>query len=144
MDELYQTQILSLARGVRQSTKIAHPTHHARHKNPVCGDEVHISLLIRDQIVDDIHIMVKGCALCEAGAGLLYQQARSQKLADITLLSHNFSAFLQSSSSNAPRDMAETMTGFDAFTPVREVKNRHKCVTLAFGAFAKAVKATAD
>ena len=136
MDELYQSQILALARGVRTSSTIAHPTHHATVRNTSCGDEVHLDLLIKNNQICDIHIAVSGCALCEAGAGLLYQQARLSEVADISRLSDDFTAFLGAQADNGGDD---ALRPFTPFTPLREVRNRHKCATLAFTAFDKAI-----
>ena len=136
MDELYQSQILALARGVRTSSTIAHPTHHATVRNTSCGDEIHLDLLIKNNQICDIHIAVSGCALCEAGAGLLYQQARSSEVADISRLSDDFTAFLGAQADNGGDD---ALRPFTPFTPLREVRNRHKCATLAFTAFDKAI-----
>ncbi len=41
-------------------------------KNPVCGDEVTIDLIInKDNIISHYGHKVRGCALCEASSGLL-------------------------------------------------------------------------
>ena len=133
MDELYQSQILALARAVRTSVTIAHPTHHATVKNTSCGDEIHLALHITNNQISDIHIAVSGCALCEAGAGLLYQQARSCEVADISRLSDDFAAFLEAPADNGGDEALRP------FTPLQEVRNRHKCATLAFTAFHKAI-----
>ena len=131
MDELYQSQILHLARVVRASTEIAHPTHHAHVKNTVCGDEINLHLHLKDDKVTAIHIAVDGCAVCEAGAGLLYDNATGVALSDMAKLAESLDAFLSSQDDHTPSHQV-----LAPFTPVREVKNRHKCVTLAFSALA--------
>lgn len=118
------------------SSTIAHPTHHATVRNTSCGDEIHLDLLIKENQISDIHIVVSGCALCEAGAGLLYEQARSSEVADISRLSDDFTAFLGAQAANSGDD---ALRPFAPFTPLREVRNRHKCATLAFTAFHKAI-----
>ena len=131
MDELYQSQILALARVARTSEEIAHPTHHAVSKNPTCGDEISLHLCLDADHIKTIHVAVSGCALCEAGAGLLLQQAQATNVSDIKLLGSALEAFL-ASKGDSKQDNALL-----AFTPVKAVKNRHKCVTLAFKAFEK-------
>lgn len=131
MDELYQSQILALARVARASEEIAHPTHHAVVKNTTCGDEISLYLCLDADHISAIQVSVSGCALCEAGAGLLTQQARAASLADITTLATALEAFL---ANQAKTPITDALL---PFTPVRAVKNRHKCVTLAFKAFEK-------
>ena len=116
---------------VRASTEIAHPTHHGHVKNTVCGDEIHLHLHLKDDTITAIHIAVAGCALCEAGAGLLYGNATGADLSDMAQLAERLDAFLSSQDSNARAHEA-----LAPFTPVRDVKNRHKCVSLAFSALA--------
>jgi len=126
MNELYQTQILALARAARQSFSVSAPTHTAKLKNPVCGDEVTLALQIKDDVIKEIGIDVQGCALCEAGAGLFAKLALSEHTERLTSLHEELSQFLTGDDEEASL--------FEAFTPIKDVKNRHKCVMLAFTA----------
>ena len=128
MDALYQAQILAFARAARQDRVIAQPSYQVTSRNPLCGDEVVVSVLVDDDIVRQAHVAVKGCALCEAGAGLLVKQAAGQSLSELYRMGQDLSAFLKDDDQQSPL--------FDAFTPVKGVKNRHKCVTLAFQSIA--------
>lgn len=128
MDELYQAQILALARVARSHVPLAHPSHHATVKNPLCGDEISLTLTLSAEIICDLHIAVKGCALCEAGAGFLLEQAKGAKLSDVTALHSALDGFLKASDTDGSKSI------FSPFTPLRAVKNRHKCVMLAFQA----------
>ena len=126
MNELYQTQILALARSARQSFSVSAPTHTAKLKNPVCGDEVTLALQIKDDVIKEIGIDVQGCALCEAGAGLFAKLALSEHTERLSSLHQELSQFLTGDD--------EAASLFEAFTPIKDVKNRHKCVMLAFTA----------
>ena len=125
MNELYQTQILALARSARQGFSVSNPTHSAKLKNPVCGDEVTLEIRIKDDVIKEIGMKVQGCALCEAGAGLFAKLALSEHTECLSALHHELSQFLTGTNEAA---------AFEAFTPIRDVKNRHKCVMLAFTA----------
>ena len=126
MNELYQTQILALARSARHGFSVSVPTHSAKLKNLVCGDEVTLELQIKDDVIKEIGINVQGCALCEAGAGLFAQLALSENTERLSALHQELSQFLTGDD--------ETAAIFEAFTPIKDVKNRHKCVMLAFTA----------
>lgn len=130
MDALYQEQILSLARLARQSPDIAAPTHHASMKNPTCGDEATVKAIIKGDVIEAVSVHVQGCALCEAGAGLLLQQADGKSLSEMHIISESLTQFLKA---EGKKDRPE----FLAFTPVQQVKNRHKCVSLSFQALQK-------
>ena len=127
MDELYQAQILNLARAARASRDIARPTHHAHAKNTTCGDDVSVFFTLKDNVIDDVHIAALGCALCEAGAGLLLDHAKGKTLSELHEFGAQLTAFLN-------HDAVDDNGTLSVFTPVKAVKNRHKCVTLAFQA----------
>ena len=126
MNELYQSQILALARHARQGFSVSTPTHTAKLKNPVCGDEVYLELQIKDDVIKEISVDVQGCALCEAGAGLFAKLALLEHTERLSTLHQELSQFLTGDDEKA--------VTFEAFTPIKDVKNRHKCVMLAFTA----------
>ena len=129
MDELYQKQILELARQARNKADIAHPTHHAKVNNPTCGDSVSIAAVLSGDDISQLQIDVEGCALCEAGAGLLVQLASHSSASEVSAWHKKLDDFLQN---DATEDVPAELV---PFTPIRLVKNRHKCVKLSFVAF---------
>ena len=126
MNELYQTQILALARTARQSFSVSTPTHTSRFKNPLCGDEVTLQLRFEDGVAKEIGAQVQGCALCEAGTGLFMCLANEKNQQEMNELHEKLASFLSGDDNDAQL--------FASFTPIRDVKNRHKCVMLAFTA----------
>ena len=71
MDALYQKQILELAKQSRTHELDINAPLQASCDNPTCGDRVDISFELKDDAINNIGIKVRGCALCEAGAGLV-------------------------------------------------------------------------
>ena len=139
MDALYQQQILALARNIRYSALVAQPTHAAMVSNPTCGDRVNMTLQAHQDKKDKLVITaagaeVRGCALCEAGAGLFLNIANELTSAEAVTLRNAFTAWL------AGDDNAAIHTRMEMFQPVRSIKGRHKCVTLAFDAAVKALQ----
>lgn len=139
MDALYQKQILSLAHNARASTLDFIPSQTASCNNPVCGDKVSVSIAIQADRISDISVDVKGCALCEAGAGLLLETARDEKIDNIKTLDAELKAFLSAEGDNENQSGNERAEKLQIFTPVKAIRNRHKCVVLAFDAFNEAV-----
>ena len=86
MQELYQERILELARTSKHSKPIDNPTHRAEKNNPICGDKVIINATIKDNMVYDAHLTVRGCALCEAGAGIWKETAVGKEVNELNLL----------------------------------------------------------
>ena len=135
MDALYQKQILDYAQKSRASTPLDRPTHTATLDNPTCGDRVDISLEVVSQRMQNIGVAVRGCALCEAGAGLAIDVFTGQNDQTIRQLTDEFSDWLTGHGTDAPTPQMQH------FTPVQSIRNRHKCVLLACHATLKALSA---
>jgi nitrogen fixation NifU-like protein len=89
--------------------------------------------LDENNIVTAASTDVRGCALCEAGAGLFVNMAPGLESASLSGLHANFSGWLAGNDEN---DVSPPMQDFH---PVRNIRNRHKCVLLAFEAAKRAV-----
>ena len=135
MDSLYQKQILDYAKKSRSSATVEQPTHTATLDNTICGDRVAISLKVNSHQVQQIGVAVRGCALCEAGAGLAITCFTGQTEQVIRQLTTDFSVWLTEPNKQAPTPEMEH------FTPVQAIRNRHKCVLLASDAVVKALSA---
>ena len=135
MDALYQKQILDYAKKSRASPPLDTPTHIATVHNTICGDSVEISLVVKSQNVKEIGVTVRGCALCEAGAGLVVECFTGQTEKTVCQLAGDFSKWLTHDEVKAP------IPQMQHFTPVKSIRNRHKCVLLASLATLKALSA---
>lgn len=135
MDALYQKQILDYAQKSRASKAVDQPTHTATLDNSICGDRVTVSLDVSEHNVNQIGVAVRGCALCEAGAGLAIACFTGQTDQTISQLTDDFSNWLAGQNEEAPTQEMQH------FTPVQTIRNRHKCVLLACHAVVTALSA---
>ena len=133
MDALYQQQILDYAQKSRASTPLDQPTHTATVDNTICGDRVEISLVVKSLHVKKMGVAVRGCALCEAGAGLVIECFTGQTEKTIRQLTDDFSNWLRDKGADAPIQQMQY------FAPLKSIRNRHKCVLLASHATIKAL-----
>lgn len=128
MNQIYQDRILALAKAVRGASQIDGATHHASVSNPTCGDRVDISLTVADGVIEAASTHVRGCALCEAGAGLVLKLIPSLTAQEVATHRDMLKAWLDGA------DGQELPAGMEDFHPVRAIRNRHKCVSLAYDA----------
>ena len=133
MDALYQQQILQLAKQSRSSNLDSNAPLQASYDNPTCGDRVHVSFSLKDGLVHNLGLEVRGCALCEAGAGLMLKHFEGAKVQDVEQFTADFSDWIEKRKDKAPNENAKK------FMPVRDIHNRHKCVLIAFRAVIKAL-----
>ena len=133
MDALYQKQILELAKQSRTRELDINAPLQASCDNTTCGDRVDISFALKDGAINNIGIKVRGCALCEAGAGLVLAQFEGMKQDTARQVTAQFTRWIGKEQDQVPNDdMAK-------FLPVRDIRNRHKCVLLAFQTAMKAL-----
>ena len=70
---IYQEKILGLAAKNKKIIALKDFNRSFEMRNPMCGDEVKVRIkLVEDKIID-ISAVVRGCALCEASAGLVVE-----------------------------------------------------------------------
>ena len=131
--ELYQKQIIELARESRKRKRFDAPDTTIRFDNPLCGDRIDLDFLIEDGRISDIGFKVRGCALCEASSELLAQNANGYQLQELNTVGSKLSDYLVGKIENPDWE------GFEVFEPVKSVPPRHECVLLPFNAIKKAI-----
>ena len=76
-------RILEIAAHTENNKVVENYTHKTKHKNPLCGDEMEISLVVRDDVVKDMGYQCKSCVYCQASVSLLSRKIKEKKVDDI-------------------------------------------------------------
>ena len=64
-------EIINIASNTDNNKNITDHTHFSKLKNPLCGDELHIELIIKNNKIVDFGYHGKSCIFCQASASLL-------------------------------------------------------------------------
>ncbi len=64
-------EVLSIAANTDNNRNIENRTHVSKLKNSVCGDEMQIELILKNEKILDFGYQGKSCVYCQASAGLL-------------------------------------------------------------------------
>ena len=64
-------EILKIASNTKNFKDIKNYTHYSKSKNPLCGDEIHIKLVINNQKITNFGYQGKSCIYCQATASVL-------------------------------------------------------------------------
>ena len=64
-------EILNIASDTDNNKNIKNHTHYSKLKNSLCGDEIEIKLVIKDDKIIDFGYQGKSCIYCQASASLL-------------------------------------------------------------------------
>ena len=133
---IYQEKILILASENKKSIAIEDFNYSFDMKNPMCGDEVKVRINIINNKIVNISALVRGCALCEASAGLVVQTFNQNNLPKNNFI-ENFKKWLNDTDIDLPDDLPKEI---EIFKPIREISNRHKCITMPFEATIKSIE----
>ena len=76
-------RILEIAAHTENNKIVENYTHKTKHKNPLCGDEMEISLVVKDDVVKDMGYQCKSCIYCQASVSLLSRKIKEKKVDDI-------------------------------------------------------------
>lgn len=129
--DLYQEVILDHNKRPRNFGELAEPDHRAKGHNPLCGDELELTVRVADGKIDEIRFTGSGCAISKASASLMTESVAGRPLAEVDELFHKFHELLTGDPSvkeNASRELGKLAV----FEGVREFPVRVKCATLAW------------
>tara|TARA_B100000941_G_scaffold280291_1_gene246586 strand:- start:142 stop:555 length:414 start_codon:yes stop_codon:yes gene_type:complete len=69
-------QIIKIASENKNQKILKKFTHEIKHKNSICGDQISIKLLIKNNIIKEIGYDCKSCVFCQASINLLCKKIR--------------------------------------------------------------------
>ena len=75
-------EILKIASDNDNNKSIQNCTHHSKLKNPLCGDEIQINLIIKENKITDFGYQGKSCIYCQASVSLLSKISINKKKID--------------------------------------------------------------
>ncbi len=76
-------RILEIASNTENNKVLDKHTHKSKNKNPICGDEMEISLIVKDNKIIDMGYQCKSCVYCQASVSLLSQNIKDKNLEEI-------------------------------------------------------------
>ena len=76
-------RILEIASHTENNKILKNYTHKSKHKNPLCGDEMEISLVVDNDVVKDMGYQCKSCVYCQASVSLLSRKIKNKKINEI-------------------------------------------------------------
>lgn len=135
VDDLYQELVMEHKRAPRNFGTLAAPTHHARGRNPQCGDDIGVELQVAAGRIRDIRFSGQGCAICMASASLMTEALKGASVDTARRLQHDFRAVLTGAQ---PPDAA-ALGKLVALAGVARYPGRIKCALLGWHALAHAL-----
>ncbi len=127
-------EILKIASNTKNFKDIKKYTHYSKSKNPLCGDEIHIKLVINDQKIIDFGYQGKSCIYCQATASILSNKLVNYKTFKINELCDYAKTYFMENQRNLSKE-------WRFLNKLLSQKNasRQKCILLPFNALKKIV-----
>jgi nitrogen fixation NifU-like protein len=129
--DLYQEVILDHNKRPRNFGALERASHQADGHNPLCGDQLSISLAVEDGAVQDVRFEGSGCAISTASASLMTEAVKGKSLEEAQRLFDGFHDLLTGDPSQAAKASAD-LGKLAVFEGVREFPVRVKCATLSW------------
>ncbi len=126
--ELYQEVILDHNKSPHNFGRLDHPTHEADGFNPLCGDHLHLTLDVRNGVIQDVRFEGEGCAISKASASIMTDELKGKSVDEAEKL---FAAFQTSVTADVDADEDPLLGKLNVIGGVREFPVRIKCATLA-------------
>lgn len=89
-DEIYKEMILDHFKHPRNFGKLENTTVKSRESNPLCGDDIEMQLKIKDNIIEDIKFLGKGCAISQATASMLTEDVKGKNIDKVKQINRNY------------------------------------------------------
>ena len=128
-------RILEIASNTENNKILENFTHKSKNKNPLCGDVMEISLIVKNDVIKDMGYQCKSCVYCQASVSLLSRKIKNKKINEIKTFVTNGEKLFE--------DVKITMEKhWKDFKVILDKKNlaRKECLLLPLRTILKALK----
>ena len=128
-------EILKIASNTDNNKVLKNYTHNSKLKNPLCGDEMRVSLNVVKNNIVDFGYQCKSCVYCQASVSLLSRKAINKTLLHVKNLLKVAETFFEKEDVVFPKE-------WSIFNKIFNKKNisRKECLLLPFKTLTKALK----
>ncbi len=135
LDDLYRQVIMDHYQNPRNQGELDCDALTVDMRNPSCGDEIRLQLLVDDGIVKDVRFKGAGCSISMASASMMSEAIKGLPVDKAISLTEQFRHMMKGGECDSD-DLGdiETLQGVSKFPA------RIKCALLAWNAFERAVR----
>mgnify|MGYP001357944395 FL=1 len=129
-------EILKIASNTENHKVIKNCTHSSKNKNPLCGDEMQISLIVKENKIIEFGYQCRSCIYCQASVSLLSKKVIKLSIDKISKLISNAELLF---------DKSFDQSKIDELNDLKKIINpknisRKECLLLPFKTLSKALK----
>lgn len=130
LQDLYREVLLDYFRSGAHKGKLEPADFHAHGINPVCGDEIELTVQAKDGILSAIRFSGHGCVISQASSAMMAETLEGKSMEAAKALVAAFKDMMLSKT--PPEAMPAELETVNALAGVRKYATRVKCATLAW------------
>jgi SUF system NifU family Fe-S assembly protein len=132
LDHLYREIIMEHYKNPRNHGLVEDERYESnRIKNPSCGDDITIQVLVEDGLVKDVRQQATGCSISVASASVLSEIVKGKKVEEAKEIVDTYLNMVTNKPFNEDIDLEEAAV----FSGVKKFPARIKCASIAWVAF---------
>ena len=137
LDELYREVVMDHHRHPRGRTPLARVDARAHGFNPVCGDDVLLSVALDGERIAGVEVQGRGCAICTASGSIMAEMLPGRTLSEVEVASGAFRGVMHGTPAPAGVDLGD----LEALEGVQKFAVRVKCAMLPWVTLTDALRA---
>ena len=126
--------ILKIASDTKNNKLIKNFTHTKKYKSQICGDEIEIFLIIKNNMIEDLSYQSQSCIYCNASANLVTKNFKSKSRGKIKTFLKLLDQFNDKENILFPNEWKDFKKVFD-----KKNFSRKECLTLPIKALKKII-----
>jgi nitrogen fixation protein NifU and related proteins len=138
LDDLYKEIILDHYRHPRNQGTVDEPDAATRGRNPLCGDELELSLKLEGNRVVDVKTRGRGCSISQASASMMSERVKGKSLQEVQQLVGTFKGMMLEDR-ELSEDEYDVLGDLEALEGVKNYPVRIKCALLAWNTLLEAL-----
>ena len=127
---IYRDLLLEHARHPKNCGRLESPDLRATAFNPLCGDELELTLAVSEDIIQDCKTKVRGCSICQASASMMSDLILTKTLQEAEKISKVFTESLRKETEG----ISESLDSLRPLIALKKHRSRIKCMKLAWDA----------
>ena len=128
-------EILKIAADTKNSKEIKNFTHKSNYRNTLCGDEMEIHVIVKNEKISNIGYQCKSCIYCQASASLLSKLSINKSLEKIKEINYFVEKFFKNTNLKFSKEWKQLEKIFN-----KKNISRKECILLPFKTLTKALK----
>lgn len=138
LNDIYNEVIAEHSTSARNRRSLESSTITLKGKNPSCGDEIELQLLIKEGRIEDAAFSGVGCAISQASTSMMIDLVKGRSLEEALKLAELFIGMIQKTESDD--DVLESLEEAVALKNISNLPARVKCATMPWHTLESALK----